>query len=210
MPLVIVVGFVVGVVLYWIAVHRVIGQPPLMSLLATFAVNMMLIGLGTALWSTSPYNVPVSLPGVSLAAATPSPARTSWRRCWRVVIAGAALSAALPHAHRQGDARRRQQPRGGRARRHSDDAGAVAGLRARRGARLRVGHADRDAVSVHRAVGRRLSAQELRRDRARRARQSGGRAARRHRARPDRGPGDAVHAGELDAGDRIRAVRRRA
>ena len=36
-----------------------------MSLLATFAVNMVLIGLGTALWTTSPYNVPVSLPGVT-------------------------------------------------------------------------------------------------------------------------------------------------
>jgi branched-chain amino acid transport system permease protein len=37
----------------------------LMSLLATFAMNMVLIGLGTARWSTSPYNVPVSLPGIS-------------------------------------------------------------------------------------------------------------------------------------------------
>ena len=41
--------------------------PELMSLLATFAANMILIGLGTALWTTSPYNVPVSLPGVTLA-----------------------------------------------------------------------------------------------------------------------------------------------
>src|SRR5262249_55000343 len=49
---------------YWIAVHRVIGRPVLMSLLATFAVNMILIGIGTALWSTSPYNVPVRVPGV--------------------------------------------------------------------------------------------------------------------------------------------------
>ena len=46
-------------------VHRVIGQPELMSLLATFAVNMVMIGLGTALWSTSPYNVQVSLPGIT-------------------------------------------------------------------------------------------------------------------------------------------------
>jgi branched-subunit amino acid ABC-type transport system permease component len=65
MPLVVVVGFVFGVMLYWIAVHRVVERPHLMSLLATFAANMMLIGIGTALWSTSPYNVPVSLPGIS-------------------------------------------------------------------------------------------------------------------------------------------------
>jgi branched-chain amino acid transport system permease protein len=58
-------GFVFGIVLYWIAVHRVIGQAELMSLLSTFAVNMVLIGLGTAWWSTSPYNVPVEVPGIT-------------------------------------------------------------------------------------------------------------------------------------------------
>jgi branched-subunit amino acid ABC-type transport system permease component len=65
LPIVIVIGFVAGVLLYWVAVHRVIGRPPLMSLLSTFAVNMVLIGLGTAFWSTSPYNVSASLPSVS-------------------------------------------------------------------------------------------------------------------------------------------------
>jgi branched-chain amino acid transport system permease protein len=64
-PIVVVVAFVVGVAVYWIAVDRVIGRPILMSLLATFACNMMLIGIGTALWTTSPYNIPVSLPGIS-------------------------------------------------------------------------------------------------------------------------------------------------
>ena len=59
------VGFVAGVALYWIAVHRMIGRPPLMSLLSTFAVNMVLIGLGTAIWGTSLFNVEVSLPGLS-------------------------------------------------------------------------------------------------------------------------------------------------
>ena len=61
-----VAGFAAGVGLYWISVHRMIGRPPLMSLLATFAVNMVLIGLGTAAWGTVLFNVPVSLPGVSL------------------------------------------------------------------------------------------------------------------------------------------------
>src|SRR6185312_4010489 len=51
---------------YWIAVNRVIGQPILMSLLATFALNMIIIGLGTTAWTTSPYNVPVSLPGITV------------------------------------------------------------------------------------------------------------------------------------------------
>ncbi|HEY6256332.1 MAG TPA: branched-chain amino acid ABC transporter permease [Xanthobacteraceae bacterium] len=64
-PIVVVVAFVAGVVIYWIAVDRVIGRPILMSLLATFACNMILIGTGTALWTTSPYNIPVALPGLS-------------------------------------------------------------------------------------------------------------------------------------------------
>lgn len=56
-------GFVLGVIEYWLAVHRVIGRAPLMSLLATFAVNMVVIGVGTSAWSTSLYNVDFSLPG---------------------------------------------------------------------------------------------------------------------------------------------------
>jgi hypothetical protein len=46
-------------------------------------------------------------------------------------------------------------------------------IRDPRGARLRLGHADRHALSVYGAVGQCLSAQKLRRHRARRARQSG-------------------------------------
>lgn len=64
-PVTIALCFVFGVALYWLAVHRMIGRPELMSLLATFAVNMMLIGLGTAWWTTSPYNVQVEVPGIS-------------------------------------------------------------------------------------------------------------------------------------------------
>jgi branched-subunit amino acid ABC-type transport system permease component len=59
-------GFAAGVALYWVAIHRMVGQPPLMSLLATFSVNLVLIGLGTAVWGTVLFNVPVSLPGFSL------------------------------------------------------------------------------------------------------------------------------------------------
>ncbi len=66
LPVVLIGGFLVGVALYWISVHRVIGQPPLMSLLATFSVNLVLVGLGTAVWGTDLFNVPASLPGFSL------------------------------------------------------------------------------------------------------------------------------------------------
>ena len=50
-------GFLVGVVVYWTAVHRVLTMPHLMSLLATFAVNMVIIGLATTLLSTSPLSL---------------------------------------------------------------------------------------------------------------------------------------------------------
>src|ERR1051326_5306133 len=60
---ILVAGFLAGVALYWIAIHRMIGRPPLMSLLSTFSVNLVLIGLGTALWGTVLFNVQVSLPG---------------------------------------------------------------------------------------------------------------------------------------------------
>jgi len=59
-------GMVLGVIVYWMAVHWVVGRSQLMSLLSTFAVNMMVIGIGTAIWSTSPYNVDFSLPGITV------------------------------------------------------------------------------------------------------------------------------------------------
>jgi branched-chain amino acid transport system permease protein len=66
LPPVLVGGFFVGVALYWIAIHRMVGRPPLMSLLSTFAVNLILIGVGTAVWGTALFNVEVSLPGITI------------------------------------------------------------------------------------------------------------------------------------------------
>jgi branched-subunit amino acid ABC-type transport system permease component len=65
LPPIFVAGFLLGLLLYWVAVHRMIGRPPLMSLLSTFSVNLVLIGLGTAVWGTRLFNVAVTLPGVS-------------------------------------------------------------------------------------------------------------------------------------------------
>ena len=59
-------GLILGFIVYWLSVNWVVGRPQLMSLLSTFAVNMMVIGIGTAIWSTSPYNVNVSLPGITV------------------------------------------------------------------------------------------------------------------------------------------------
>lgn len=59
-------GLILGIIVYWVAIHWVLDRPMLMSLLSTFAVNMMIIGIGTALWSTSPYNVNFSLAGITV------------------------------------------------------------------------------------------------------------------------------------------------
>jgi len=59
-------GLVLGLVIYTVAVHRVISAPHLSSLLATFAVNMIIIGIGTAVFSTSPRNVDFSMGSMSL------------------------------------------------------------------------------------------------------------------------------------------------
>ncbi len=63
---IIVGGLLLGTLVYWMAVHWVVGRAQLMSLLSTFAVNMMVIGIGTAIWSTSPYNVNFSLGGITI------------------------------------------------------------------------------------------------------------------------------------------------
>ena len=74
-----VLGLPLGFVIYGAAVHRVINAPHLSSLLATFAVNMIIIGVGTAIFSTSPQNIdfsmgtlelgPLTVPGTRLVAA---------------------------------------------------------------------------------------------------------------------------------------------
>jgi branched-subunit amino acid ABC-type transport system permease component len=59
-------GLLLGILIYMTAVHRVINAPHLSSLLATFSVNMIIIGLGTAALTTSPYNVDFSAGSIEL------------------------------------------------------------------------------------------------------------------------------------------------
>lgn len=68
--LVAVLGLILGVLIYFVAVHRVIDAPHLSTLLATFSINMIIIGLGTAAFSASPRNVDFSLGSISLGPVT--------------------------------------------------------------------------------------------------------------------------------------------
>ncbi|MCL6621815.1 MAG: branched-chain amino acid ABC transporter permease [Syntrophobacterales bacterium] len=80
-----VLGMALGLVIYGAAVHRVLNAPHLSTLLATFAVNMIIIGVGTAVFTTSPHNIDFSLGSFSLGPLTVP--------FTRVVAAFAALAA---------------------------------------------------------------------------------------------------------------------
>jgi len=64
-----IMGLLLGMLIYAIAVHRVINAPHLSTLLATYAVNMIILGVGTAIFTTSPYNVDFDLGSVKIASA---------------------------------------------------------------------------------------------------------------------------------------------
>jgi len=54
-------GLLLGMVIYRVAIQRVIDAPSLSTLLATFAVSMIIIGMGTAVFSTTPRTIDLSL-----------------------------------------------------------------------------------------------------------------------------------------------------
>lgn len=70
LALVAVIGLIFGMIIYYIAVRRVLDAPHLSSLLATFSINMMIIGIGTAVFTTSPQNVEFSLGSLQLGSVT--------------------------------------------------------------------------------------------------------------------------------------------
>ena len=65
-----ILGLLFGFCIYFIAVHRVLNAPHLSSLLATFSVNMMIIGIGTAVFTTTPRNMDFSIGSISLGPVT--------------------------------------------------------------------------------------------------------------------------------------------
>lgn len=57
----IILGLLVGIVMYFVAISRVINAPELTTLLATYSVNLMIIGLATVVFTTTPRAVDVDL-----------------------------------------------------------------------------------------------------------------------------------------------------
>jgi branched-subunit amino acid ABC-type transport system permease component len=89
LPFVALGGLVAGYVIYVIAVRRVIDAPPLASLLATFAVNMIIIGTATTVFTTSPHSISFDLGRVTAGVVTLPGTRIV------ATIAGIALSVGL-------------------------------------------------------------------------------------------------------------------
>lgn len=63
-------GMVFGILIYLAAIRQVIHAPHLSTLLATFAINMIIIGLGTAAFSTSPRTLDISLGSLQIGPVT--------------------------------------------------------------------------------------------------------------------------------------------
>jgi branched-subunit amino acid ABC-type transport system permease component len=60
-PITVVLGLVFGMVMYFVVVNRVINEAELTTLLATFAVSLIIIGLGTVAFTTTPRALDVNL-----------------------------------------------------------------------------------------------------------------------------------------------------
>lgn len=59
-------GLLIGMALYGIAIHPLLGGPHLSTLLSTFAVSMVIMGVGTALFTSTPRNIDFSLGAVEV------------------------------------------------------------------------------------------------------------------------------------------------
>jgi branched-subunit amino acid ABC-type transport system permease component len=64
--LVALLGLCLGVVIYLVGIARVINAPYLSTLLATFSINMIIIGLGTAVFTTTPRDTGFSLGSIQI------------------------------------------------------------------------------------------------------------------------------------------------
>ncbi len=63
-------GLLMGIIIYIVGIARVINAPHLSTLLATFAVNMIIIGLGTAIFTTTPRDTGFSLGSLQIGPVT--------------------------------------------------------------------------------------------------------------------------------------------
>lgn len=64
--LVLAVGVVLGMIAYFIALHRVISAPELSTLLSTYSLSLIIIGLGTFFFTTNPRAIDLGMGSIKL------------------------------------------------------------------------------------------------------------------------------------------------
>ncbi len=60
------VGIVIGMITYLISLHRIISAPELSTLLATYSVSLIIIGIGTFIFTTNPRAIDIHLGSISV------------------------------------------------------------------------------------------------------------------------------------------------
>jgi branched-subunit amino acid ABC-type transport system permease component len=83
-----ILGVLFGVVMYFVSVHRILNASQLSSLLGTFAVNMIIIGIGTALLTTNTYALDFSMGSVELGTVTLPGTRLVAALCAMLITVG--------------------------------------------------------------------------------------------------------------------------
>ncbi len=61
-----VVGLVVGIIAFFVSLYRVLNQAELITLLSTYALSLILIGLGTFFFTTNPRAIDINLGSIQL------------------------------------------------------------------------------------------------------------------------------------------------
>ena len=64
--LVLLLGVLIGMLAYFVALHRVISAPELSTLLSTYSLSLIIIGIGTFIFTTNPRAIDVSLGTVNI------------------------------------------------------------------------------------------------------------------------------------------------
>ena len=144
-------GILFGVAIYFVAVDRIINAPELTTLLATYSVNLMIVGVATSVFTTTPRAVDISLGSVGGSGVT---ILGTHAVAVAIAIAGAALLYAILFRTRIGKSIRAVANNRAAAELIGTDRGehiSVASL-----ARDDQRRAPLDALLVHAALGRDL------------------------------------------------------
>ncbi len=67
MMLVLIIGLLIGMASYFVALHRVLDAPELSTLLSTYSLSLIIIGLGTFFFTTNPRAIDIGLGSIGIA-----------------------------------------------------------------------------------------------------------------------------------------------